>query len=166
LDKKALKVLASETRIDILKKLNTRHMTVSELSRALDLSKSTVYEHLTKLIDAGLIKKGEDYATNRIYYELTEKGVRILHPHETTKIILLLSSTIAAFIGGFIEVYRFVRTIFPKEVPPVRAIPELEHFFFGIILIIIGIYLFSRIRKKLKAKSKHNNCSVKTERFR
>lgn len=153
LDKEALKVLASDTRIDILKKLNLRRMTITELSSSLNLSKATVHEHLTKLIDVGLVKKGDSHS-NRVYYELMGNGVGILHPHATTKIMFLLSSAISAFIGGFIEMYKFVRTISPKEVPPVRGIPGLEHFFFGLILIIIGIYLFLRIRKGLKVKYK------------
>jgi len=40
LDKKAFDVLASKTRINILKKLGSRRMTVSELSKILNLSKS------------------------------------------------------------------------------------------------------------------------------
>ena len=38
LDKKVFGVLASETRINILKKLNSRRMTVSELSKILVMS--------------------------------------------------------------------------------------------------------------------------------
>lgn len=112
LDKEALKVLASDTRIDILKKLDLRRMTITELSSSLNLSKATVHEHLTKLIDAGLVKKGDSHS-NRVYYELTGNSIGILHPHERTKIMFLLSSAISAFIGGFIEMYKFVRASVP-----------------------------------------------------
>ena len=60
LDKETFKVLASETRIGILKKLDTTQMTVSDLARSLDMSKATLFEHLEKLIKIGLIKKKED----------------------------------------------------------------------------------------------------------
>ena len=60
LDKKTLYVLSSETRANILKSLDIRRMTVSELSRRLNLPKSTIHENLNKLIDAKLVKKNND----------------------------------------------------------------------------------------------------------
>lgn len=67
LDKKAFDVLASETRINILKKLDSRRMTVSELSKILNLSKSAIYEHLEKLMNADFVKNHDDNNTNRVY---------------------------------------------------------------------------------------------------
>ncbi len=46
IDRKALFALASETRIEILKKLDKRRMTLTELSESLNMSKTTVKEHL------------------------------------------------------------------------------------------------------------------------
>jgi DNA-binding transcriptional ArsR family regulator len=96
LDKDTFKALASETRIGILKKLDKSQLTVSDLSRALDMSKATLFEHLEKLIKIGLIKKKED---NRkwVYYKLTLKGKNVLHP-ERTKIAIVLTIFISAFI--------------------------------------------------------------------
>ncbi len=76
LDKKAFDVLASETRINILKKLDLRRMTVSELSKTLNLSKSTVYEHLEKLVDANFVKKNDDNNTNRFTMSLQKKAAQ------------------------------------------------------------------------------------------
>ena len=96
LDQRTFKVLASETRIGILKRLDKSQMTVSDLARTLGMSKATLFEHLVKLIEIGLIKKIED---NRkwVYYKLTWKGKNILHP-ERTKIAIVLSIIIVSFI--------------------------------------------------------------------
>jgi DNA-binding transcriptional ArsR family regulator len=70
LDRKTFKILASETRVGILKRLDKRQMTVSDLARTMNMNKATVFEHLEKLIDAGLIKKKED-ERKWVYYSLT-----------------------------------------------------------------------------------------------
>lgn len=95
LDRDAFKVLASETRIGILKELDKTQLTVSDLARALDMSKATLFEHLEKLIKAGLIRKKED-ERKWVYYKLTWKGKNILHP-ERTKIAIALIVFIVAF---------------------------------------------------------------------
>ena len=70
LDRKILRALSSDTRINILKNLNVRPMTVSELSRILNLPKSTIHENLEKLIDAGLVKKRKSEGRKRVYLSL------------------------------------------------------------------------------------------------
>ena len=67
LDKKTLGVLSSETRVNILKSLDIRRMTASELSRRLNLPKSTIYENLDRLVDTNLVKKNDD-GRKRVYY--------------------------------------------------------------------------------------------------
>ena len=151
LDKKTFYVLSSETRANILKSLDIRRMTVSELSSRLNLPKSTIHENLNKLIDAKLVKKNDDNETNRVYYELTEKGIAILHPHQMTKIIILLSSAALGFVGGIIEIYLFIKSVFPEEA--VKGVPpyEPEYLIFGVILLSLGflfLYLASRSHKK------------------
>ncbi len=97
LDSDAFKALASDTRLDILKALDVRRLTVTELGRVLDLNKATVFEHLKQLTAADLVKK-EDEGRKWIYYRLTWKGKNILHP-ENAQIFLLLS-TAALGMGG------------------------------------------------------------------
>jgi DNA-binding transcriptional ArsR family regulator len=77
LDEKLLKVLASATRVEILKRLSISQMTLSDLARVLDFCKSTVFEHLKMLYEAGLVHR----ITGRkwIYYRLSKQGVRVLH---------------------------------------------------------------------------------------
>jgi DNA-binding transcriptional ArsR family regulator len=144
LDKRIIGALASEMRIDILKKIDSGSMTLSKLTDELNISKSTVHEHLTILIESGLVKK-----VNRdnkwVYYELTDKGTEILHPHKMTKIIVLLSTAILSFVVGIVGLYWFVRSIFifPEEALKAIAPYELLHLITGLILISLGIVLLS-----------------------
>ncbi len=109
LDKRIIRTLASETRVDILKKIDSWSMTLNKLTDELHLSKSTVHEHLTILIESSLVKK-VNKDNKWVYYELTDKGTEILHPHKMMRIIVLLSSAILSFAAGIVEVYQVVRT--------------------------------------------------------
>ncbi len=82
IDRDALKLLASDTRLDILKALKLRRMTVSELSAFLALGKSTVFEHVGKLSDGGLVSRRDDPAREWVYYELTEKAKHLMNPSD------------------------------------------------------------------------------------
>ncbi|HLE45608.1 MAG TPA: winged helix-turn-helix domain-containing protein, partial [Thermoplasmata archaeon] len=57
LDQESFKALASEVRVEIMKRLDARRATVTDLSSLLDLSKPTLLEHLEKLQAAGLVKR-------------------------------------------------------------------------------------------------------------
>jgi len=156
LDKKILGALSSEARANILKSLDIRRMTVTELSKRLNLPKSSVHENLNRLVDTDLVKKN-DNGNKWIYYELTEKGRRLLHPHEMTKIILLLSSAALSFVGGIIEIYWFIKSVFPEEV--IRGMPPYEpkYLIFGVILLLLGVlflYLAFRMGKVKKETKK------------
>ncbi|MEA2033821.1 MAG: ArsR family transcriptional regulator [Euryarchaeota archaeon] len=159
LDKKALGALSSETKVNILKSLDVRRMTASELSRRLNLPKSTIYENLDRLVDTDLVKKN-DNGNKWIYYELTEKGRRLLHPHEMTKIILLLSSAALSFVGGIIEMYWFIKSTFPEreeEVTGIVPLYEPKYLIFGVILLLLSVlfsYLALRVRKVKKETKK------------
>lgn len=98
LDRKTFKVLAADTRIEILKRLAEHKETLTDISEGLKLSPSTVKEHLEKLVEAELIEQIES-DTKWKYYRLTRKGERILKPHEAN-IILLLSASILFLIGS------------------------------------------------------------------
>jgi DNA-binding transcriptional ArsR family regulator len=57
LDMAAFKALASDTRLDILKSLDGKKMSLKDISNATKLNKATLHEHLSKLHEAGLVKK-------------------------------------------------------------------------------------------------------------
>ncbi len=104
LDRETFKVLSSDTRIRILKYLNTRRMTLSELSKRLKMSVSTVKEHLDNLAAAGLIVQ-KDEGHKWKYYELTRKGKNIINPVEK-KVFIILGLSVVAFLFssyGFIS---------------------------------------------------------------
>ena len=157
LDKQIFSALSSETRINILKKLDSKRRTLKELCDELNLSKSTIRENLTVLVDSDLVRKG-NIGNKWVYYEPTEKGRRLLHPREMTKIILLLSSAALGFVGGIIEIYLFIKSAFPEEVLEGGvSLYEPKYLIFGVILLSLGIlfsYLAFRMRKVKKGRSK------------
>ena len=88
LDTDSFKALASHVRIDILKFLDQRQMTVTDLSKVLKISKSTAHKHLERLVEVGLIERLDE---NRkwVYYRITRKGLKILHPENVTVSFIL-----------------------------------------------------------------------------
>ena len=148
LDIKSFAALSSKSRISILKKLDTRCMTITELSKGESLAKSTVHEHLNKLHGAGLVKK-KDGNHKWTYYELTEKGKIILHPRETKKILILLSSFIISFVGGFAYVVKFIKTYFLQNgYPPMEGIYDKTFYLLiGFVLILASMsFLYYSLR--------------------
>lgn len=102
LDSEAFKALASDTRLQILKALDARPLTVSELSRLLLLNKATVFEHLKQLMGADLAKREDDPARKWVYYRLTWKGRNVLHP-ENAQIFLMLGLAALGLGGGVLQ---------------------------------------------------------------
>lgn len=100
IDKETLKAIASDTRLDILKQLDRKKQTLSDLSKALKLSSPTIKEHLDVLSKAGLVRKEVSFRKWK-YYSLTFKGKGILRPNET-KLFLTLLITIVFGIGVFV----------------------------------------------------------------
>ena len=99
LDQESFKALASDVRVEILKRLDARRETVTDLSNLLSLSKPTLLEHLEKLQAAGLIKR-IDEGRKWIYYELSDKGRKVLHPERVAITLALASAVALAFIGA------------------------------------------------------------------
>ncbi|MDD3493225.1 MAG: winged helix-turn-helix domain-containing protein [Candidatus Thermoplasmatota archaeon] len=105
LEKEDLKILGTESRVKILKHLGKRKMTVSELSRQVDLSKSTVHEHLATLADAGFIEKSANNGNIWVYYHLTDKGKKALRSR--TRFFLMLSSAIVVLLLGLARLWQY-----------------------------------------------------------
>jgi DNA-binding transcriptional ArsR family regulator len=108
LDAESFKALASDTRLQILKALDARPLTVSELSRLLDLNKATVFEHLKQLTVADLAKREDDPARKWVYYKLTWKGRNVLHP-ENAQIFIMLGLGALGFGGAVLQTARILR---------------------------------------------------------
>lgn len=106
LDAETFKALASATRLTVLKALDERRKTLTELSHELELNKATVHEHLGLLLAAGLIRKRDDEGRKWIYYELTWTGQGILRPEATTTFNVLLGLSALAAGGGVLALGR------------------------------------------------------------
>ncbi|PIN99289.1 MAG: hypothetical protein COT90_00225 [Candidatus Diapherotrites archaeon CG10_big_fil_rev_8_21_14_0_10_31_34] len=98
--KEEFKALSSDTRIEIIKLLNERNYTLSELSSKLKMSSPTIKQHLELLVNSDLIKQ-QDEGRKWKYYSLTRKGKKLSEP-ESHNIMILLSATI---IGCLFLVY-------------------------------------------------------------
>ncbi|MDK2781469.1 MAG: hypothetical protein PWR13_497 [Archaeoglobi archaeon] len=131
-----VKALASSTRIEILKKLSERNHTVSELSRALNLSKPTILHHMRILEDAGFIKRVED-GRKWVYYQLTERGWMILKLRRLKLILsVLLILLPLAILISFLNSLRFGAHI--------QRAPEAS-----LIIFIITLLAYFTVRRRL-----------------
>ena len=99
LDKSTFKALASETRIAILKSLDQRRKTASEIAGELMATVQGVSEHLSSLQQAGLVERRES-GRKWVYYQLTSKGSAVLHPDAKKFWVLVGLSLIAFTLGG------------------------------------------------------------------
>lgn len=108
LDRETFKALASDTRLDILRSLDGRHMSLKDVCTATKLNKATLHEHLVKLHEAGLIKKNEREGHKWVYYKLTWKGECLLHP-ENTRIVVLFTTTFIALWIGIVQLVQYVK---------------------------------------------------------
>ncbi|MBS3070317.1 winged helix-turn-helix transcriptional regulator [Candidatus Micrarchaeota archaeon] len=98
LDSSSFKALASETRVLILKELDKKRCTASEIAKSLGISVQAASEHLDNLRVAGLVER-IDEGRKWIYFNLTEKGRAVLHPDKSKRLWVLLS-LFALIIAG------------------------------------------------------------------
>jgi DNA-binding transcriptional ArsR family regulator len=107
LSQNELKALASQTRVKILKLLNERNHTLSELSKKLNFSSPTIKQHLETLVNTQIIQQMNEGRKWK-YYSLTRKGKNMLQPEETNFVLLLSISSIALI--GLIIMLSFTLT--------------------------------------------------------
>lgn len=103
-----IKALASDSRLDILKILDGKKLNLQEITRIIKLNKATLHVHLTKLLEAGFIKKKKRSGHKWVYYSLTWKGECLLHP-ENTKIVVLFSIAFISFCTGIIQLINYAK---------------------------------------------------------
>lgn len=108
LDMATFKALASDTRLDILKTLDGKRMALKDICKATKLNKATLHEHLSKLNEAGLVKKKEREGHKWVFYKLTWKGECLLHP-ENTRIVVLFSVTFLTLCVGMLNLVSYVK---------------------------------------------------------
>jgi DNA-binding transcriptional ArsR family regulator len=115
-DRDTLKILAVDTRMDILKELKKGDRTLSDLSRILKMDKSTIMEHLTILAKAELVKRIQNPGKKFVFYALTEKGSNIfvekqraLEIKESRILTLLLIAVVGILLIGGSGVYYYYK---------------------------------------------------------
>ena len=159
LGQSVFKALASETRLDILRRLDEKQKTLSDLSREMDLSKATIHEHLNKLVNAELISRREREGHKWIYYKLSWKGSSILHP-EKTHIALMLTFGAISFLVGIASFIRYLEMIRPAkntytlamdrgpltQVSPSLLVLGIVAICTSALLLAFGIYIWKRGR--------------------
>jgi len=106
LDSSTFKALASGTRIKILKTLDKRNHTQSELAAVLKMSIPTIKDHLKEMEKAGLVKRKEE-GRKWIYYSLTEKSKCVLDP-ERKRLWIVLSFFVLSAIGSIITLSKYL----------------------------------------------------------
>jgi len=163
LTKDTFEVLASGTRLDILKALHIRRMTITELAADLGLAKSTVHHHLQRLADAAFVAAGED-GHAWVYYALTPEGLALLQPHGGARIRVILTAGLASLAGGVCALAAFLTA--PIREGPVHPLPgggglpvpagsPVELLAAGIALVVIGgtlmVYAYVRWRNTCTA---------------
>lgn len=115
LDREVFKALASDTRLAILKALDVRQKTVTELAKELELNKATVFEHLEKLETVGLIQKLDNEERKWVYWQLTWTGRRLLHPEKIT-LAILLSTAGGALVTALASAWLWLQSgVVPAE---------------------------------------------------
>ena len=167
LDRETFKALAVDTRIEILKRLNEHKETLTDLAQEMNMSPSTIKEHLDKLVSVGLIEQIEK-DTKWKYYRLTSKGKAIVSPYET-KIWILLGISIIGFIGmtySFLTKLIYLpsgaatltsETVLADSVPKVlestpemaQQIPYIEFLLVIIFAIVIGLCIGYLVKKRI-----------------
>lgn len=110
LDINSFKALASDTRLDILRTLDGKSLNLKDISNATNLHQVTVHEHLTKLIEVGLVNKIQRKGHKWVYYKLSWKGASLLHP-ENTRITILFSIAFTSLFIGIASLINLLRKI-------------------------------------------------------
>lgn len=108
LDIDTFKALASDTRLDIIRALDGKKLSLKDLMIQTNLNKATLHEHLIKLNEAGIVKKQEREGHKWVYYKLTWKGESLLHP-ENTRIVVMFATTFVLLWVGVVQLFLYVK---------------------------------------------------------
>lgn len=103
LDRRSLFALASDTRLEMLKALQSNRRTVSQLAELLEIDKAAVHRHLKKLEEGGFVVRAEDHGF--VYYALTWRSRDILNPNDKTKIVILISTSMICLIALMVVLF-------------------------------------------------------------
>lgn len=117
-----LKAIGADTRIEILKALDERQKTQSELASQLKLAAPTVLEHLEHLAHAGLVEKLEEGRKWK-YYKLTKTGKKIVSKTPVNVVMLLGVSIMFALAALLLISQKAAFFVSAPQAPVVSASP-------------------------------------------
>jgi DNA-binding transcriptional ArsR family regulator len=99
IDREVLKVLSTDTRMDIMKILAEGKRNPSFVAKKLKKSDATIVEHLKIMEKAGLVKKAVAPGKKWVFYSLTERGVGIVSS-KSKHLVIILSTSLIGVVGG------------------------------------------------------------------
>ena len=99
LDQQTFKALAVDTRLQIIRLLQQKQYTLTELAEQLKLKPSSIKEHLDVLVNAGLIKQ-LDEGRKWKYYTITSKIKNLSQPRPQIKVYIAFIVSLFAFLGS------------------------------------------------------------------
>ena len=106
IDRDVLKVLAVDTRMDILKILGEGARTPSDISKKLKKSDATIVEHLEVLVKSGLVTKVVQPGKKWVFYTLTDRGQGIISS-KSRHLIIILGTSILAVAGSVFSYFQY-----------------------------------------------------------
>lgn len=177
LDRNVLKVLSTDTRMDILKILSEGKRNPSFVAKRLGKRDATIVEHLKIMKEAGLVKKLSAPGKKWVFYSLTEKGKGIVSSKSRRLVIILSSSFISFGLGAGILATQFYISIFSaKEAAPMLSrAPEMADAVSGAVEVVpiittrqillytaIGLIALSLVGFYFYKKSKRDSYEWKT----
>ncbi len=163
-DRDVLKVLAVDTRMNILKELSQGNRTPSDLGKRLNKTDATIVEHLNALCKAGLVSRIEQPGKKWVFYSLTERGYGIIKSKSRKLIIVITTSLLSGIIGlggigkymlekTYIGAAKEASTIMGENAAAVTPTPWLLYFSIGLIaLSVIGISFYFIQKSKIKGE--------------
>lgn len=119
-----LQAIASPSRFRILRALHERRGTISEISKASDVAKSTTHASLELLECEGLVRRVEDERV-WVYYELTPVGRVLARSNPLRLVVYLAIALLLGMIGGGVLVWDYMLVEDPWYLPPIGVPPEL-----------------------------------------
>lgn len=136
-DRDVLKVISTDTRMNILKELGEGARTPSFLGKKFRKSNATIVEHLRTMERHGLVKKVEQPGKKFVFYTLTGKGQGIISS-KSRKLVIILSVSLLLMFGGVFSLANYFYGLYTLQTAqiggaaektlgrPIDAIPEFS----------------------------------------
>ncbi len=104
LTKNEFKALSSDTRVTILKSLDERNYTLSEIAKKIGVAPPTAKQHTTILMQSGLIEL-KDEGRKWKYYSLTRKGRDLLYSKQNNMGVLIILASSLVMLAGIAMIF-------------------------------------------------------------